>query len=231
MYKDVVQQQISIPYYVNMQTTYLGLDSKEHCFDQSLFNRHPTVYYSFNEVGFRTHPVDKFQRNAILALGDSFTLGLGSNIEDRYTDIIEQKLSHQVLNFSLNGASNSWISRKLEQLLKVFDPKAIIIHYTFSHRRERPELDWQDDERTECEPRYSSQENYQDWHRNFDKIRHLASGAKLVHSFIPNWHDSKVDYAGMMPPIIQTDYARDGFHYGPKTQLALAEKITSLLGA
>ena len=233
MYIDFVQHHIHIPFYANLQSDSLGMDSQAHCYDRRMFNQHPPVSYQFNQVGFRTHSVDKFKRNAILVLGDSFTMGLGNNLPDRYTDILEQSLSHQVLNFSLNGASNDWIARKLQQLLQLFQPRAIIVHYTFSHRRERPQTDWHDDERTECEPLYSSQENYQNWFANFQTIQALAGDTKLVHSFISNWHDQPVDYAelgaDLIPPMTQLDFARDGFHYGPRTHLELANKLTSLL--
>lgn len=231
MYEDLVQQHIAIPFYANMKTNTLGLDSREHAFDSQMFEQHSTIQYQFNEVGFRTHPVTQFQQDAILVLGDSFTLGLGNHATDRFSNIIEQTLDHQVLNFSLNGASNDWISRKLEQLLILFNPRAIVLHYTFSHRRERPLLDWHDDERTECEPYYSSEENYQNWQNNFTKICNLAKNIKLVHSFIPNWHDRPVSYVNSIPPVKQIDHARDGFHYGPQTHRLVAEKITNLLVA
>ena len=233
MYTKFVQQHIEIPFYANLQTDFLGLDSLEHCFDRSKFDQHPPVHYQFNDVGFRTHTSNQFQSDAILVLGDSFTLGLGNNVAERYTDLLEQQLSHQVLNFSLNGASNDWISRKLQQLLSLFQPRAIIVHYTFSHRRERPQTDWHDDERTECEPFYSSEENYQNWFANFQIVCALAGDIKLIHSFIPNWHDQPVDYAtlgqNIIPPVAQLDFARDGFHYGSQTHQVLADKITNLL--
>jgi len=233
MHIDFVQQHIAIPFYANLQADSLGLDSRDHCFAKQKFDQHPPVHYQFNQVGFRTHSVDHFEPDAILVLGDSFTLGLGNNVEDRYTDILEQQLSHQVLNFSLNGASNDWISRKLQQLLVLFQPRAVVIHYTFSHRRERPQTDWHDDERTECEPFYSSEENYQNWLMNFKTIQALAGKTQLIHSFICNWHDGPVDYSNLgeniISPLQQLDFARDGFHYGPKTHLELATKLTSLL--
>lgn len=235
MSQDLVYQHMAIPFYANMITDTLGMDSPQHCFDQKLYNQRLPVHYQFNSLGYRTHPVDKFNKNAILVLGDSFTLGLGSNANERYTDILEQQLSHQVLNFSLNGASNDWICRKLQQLLPLFEPRAVVIHYTFSHRRERPIPEWLDDERTECEPLYSSKQNYQNWYNNFQKISTLTGNTKLIHSFIPNWHDQPVDYLALgntvVAPTKQLDVARDGFHYGPLTHLILAQQLTSLLVA
>jgi hypothetical protein len=226
-------QHISIPYYSNLHTDSLGLDSLKHCFNQKDFKLHDPVIYKFNEIGFRTHSVKKFDSNAILVLGDSFTLGLGINTEYRYSDILEQRLSHQVLNFSLNGASNDWIFRKLQQLLTIFNPRAIIVHYTFSHRRERPEIHWHDDERTECKPFYSPEENFDNWFNNFKSISRIANNFKLLHSFITNWHDQDLDYSEFGPNVVapfnQSDWARDHFHYGPITHQILADKLFSLI--
>lgn len=224
---------ISIPYYSNLQVDSLGIDSLQHCFNKKLFIDHQPVTYQFNSWGYRTHPVNQFTQNPILVLGDSFTLGLGNNVGQRYSDLIEYNLNHQVLNFSLNGASNDWICRKLSQLLKIFKPKAIVLHYTFSHRRERTQTDWHDDERTECDAKYSSEQNYQNWFENYQKITGLTIGILCVHSFICNWHDRPVNYKklgyNIIEPLPQDDLARDGFHYGPKTHKNLADRITNLL--
>lgn len=233
MYLDFVQERIHIPFYSNLTTSSLGMDSRDQCFNRKLFDQFGPVTYQFNEIGYRTHSVHNFDPNAILLLGDSFTLGLGVNSVDRYSDILENQLKQQILNFSLNGASNDWISRKLDQLLKKFDPPAIIIHYTFSHRRERPNSDWFDDERTECEPDYSCQENFENWLENFNKITSSARGIKTIHSFIPKWHNQVVQlnkFSDTIVPLVpQIDLARDGFHYGPKTHVKLAQMFTNLL--
>ena len=232
MYSIFDQKHISIPYYQNMLCSELGMDSHAHCLDKSWFEQWPdAVSYQFNSAGYRTH--ESIDRGCVLVIGDSFTLGLGVNSDQRYTDILEQQLGHQVANFSLNGASNDWISRKLEQLLEVLQPQAVIVHYTFSHRRERPNLHWHDDERTECEPFYSSQENFDNWRKNFDCINSLCENLQVIHSFIPDWHDQFVDYAalgqGIVAPYDMLDFARDKFHYGILTHQLLARAFTNLL--
>ncbi len=233
MYAKFVGEHINIPYYAGLQADVLGMDHRKFCANTRVFDRHPAVTYEFNEIGFRTHLVNYIKSDAILVLGDSFTLGVGVNASHRYTDMLEQQLSHQVLNFSLNGASNDWIARTLPKLLKLFCPRAIIIHYTFSHRRELPRPDWLDDERTECEPFYSSAENFDNWMTNFNLICDAAGDTKLIHSFIPNWHDQEIDYSqlgnNVIPPLPMLDYARDSFHYGANTHRALAAAITTLL--
>jgi hypothetical protein len=221
-------QTVSIPHYANMACNTLGLDSLEHCFDKNHYKFYPdNIVYKFNSMGYRTS--EKYCGNEILAIGDSFTLGLGVNIEDTWPAQLSKLLDYPVLNFSLNGASNDWIARRAGELLSFFKPKAIVIHYTFSHRRERPFLDWPDNERTECEPIYTDEQNLINWQENFKKINMLAVPA--IHSFIPNWHTTPVHCSDLnvIMPTTQVDFARDYFHYGPVTHLQLAKQITNLL--
>jgi len=224
-----LKQTIGIPYYSNLQCNTLGLDSSDHCFDKNHYNLCGDVNYSFDDMGYRNNT--PYQHNAILAIGDSFTLGLGVNVDDTWANRLSKILNYPVLNFSLNGASNDWIARRTTELMDFFKPKAVIVHYTFSHRRERPQQDWHDDERTECEPLYTEQENYENWRANFTRLSKLK--IPIVHSFITNWHTSSINYAALGTNIIAPqpiyDLARDGFHYGPKTHQILAEKITNLL--
>lgn len=233
MHIKFIENHINIPFYSGLQTDSLGMDSRQHSTNPYVFDQQTPITYQFNEIGFRTHSVKQMKSDAILVLGDSFTLGMGVNISNRYTDILEQQLSHQILNVSLNGASNDWIARTLVNLLKLFCPRAIVIHYTFSHRRERPCTDWHDNERTECEPFYSSAENFNNWVTNFNLICSTAGNIKMIHSFIPNWHDHDIDYNklgnNIIPPLPMLDRARDDFHYGPNTHRALAAAITTLL--
>jgi hypothetical protein len=221
-------QSIAIPFYANLQCNTLGHDSAKNCFDRKHYQNFHPIHYQFNEIGFRTKSISNFTGHEILAVGDSFTLGLGVNPQDRWTDQLELLLGYPVLNFSLNGASNDWISRKINNLLQVFTPRCIIIHWTFSHRREKNLPEWHDNERTECEPGYNEQENLSNWLKNFQSVKF----SKVIHSAIPNWHDN-FDYSQypVLPPVNQIDLARDGFHYGPLTHLDLAQKFTNLLAS
>lgn len=219
-------QYLSIPYYSNLQCNTLGMDHPSHCFDIDHYRNFGAVHYKFNTLGFRTKPTQEFVGNEILVVGDSFTLGLGVNAQDRWSDQLEKLIDYPVLNFSLNGASNDWICRKTNQLLQIFNPRCVIIHWSFSHRREKNRPDWYDDERTECDAHYSQDENFSNWLINYTKINY----PNIIHSAIPNWHDNFPygNYA-ILPPVQKQDLARDGFHYGPVTNRTLAEQITNLL--
>lgn len=231
-----IKTALTIPFYSDMTCDFLGLDSIGHCLNQHHFNNYKdSVTYRFNELGFRDCPVADYQGNEILAIGDSFTLGLGVNVEQTWPKIFEKLLRYPVRNFSLNGASNDWMARKTNQLLEYFTPRAIVVHYSFSHRRERPFADWHDDERTECDPIYTEQQNLDNWKKNYTVFENL--NIPVIHSFISDWDPAGINYkdhgCNMLAPVKKLDLARDGFHYGVKTHQMLAQQladVTNLLG-
>lgn len=201
----------------------LGLDSPEHCFNRKHFDSYGPVHYQFNELGYR-HGNPDYRGDEILAIGDSFTVGLGVNQAETWPEQLSRLLDYPVLNFSLNGASNDWIARKTELLLKYFRPRCVIVHYSFTNRRESPHQDWNDDERTLCDPMHTNEENFLNWEINRDRLIKVCGDIPLIHTAIVNCHVGPVP--GVMVPK-QVDWARDYFHYGPRTHLEFA---TSLLG-
>jgi hypothetical protein len=223
---ETFKQSIGIPFYANLKANTFGLDSLEHCFDKKYYQNFGNVDYYFNEIGYRDRSITQYQGNEILAIGDSFTVGLGVNYKDCWVAQLENMIGYPVLNFSLNGASNDWMARKTKLLLEFFQPRSIIFHYTFTHRRERPHSDWHDDERTECEPLYTDNENFINWQHNVEKINQVCKNIPVVHTAIPNWH-SKASVNLITPKKI--DLARDGFHYGAKTHNQFATTLLDLL--
>lgn len=222
-----LQQDLKIPCLANTQWEHLGMDSLNHCLDRTHYKKFGSVSYQFNEIGYREQSVGNMQGKEILVIGDSFTLGLGVNQLHRWSDQLVNLIGYPVLNFSLNGASNDWISRRTRDLLSWFDPPVVIIHWSFTHRREKDRSDWFDNERTECEPKYDAAQNLANWEKNFSAIQH----PRVIHSAIPNWHDN-FPYRSwpLLTPVSMIDLGRDSFHYGPKTHHALAQTFTSLLG-
>jgi hypothetical protein len=231
-----IKTALTIPFYRDMACDCLGLDSMEHCLDRQHFDHYKdSITYRFNDLGFRDCSSDLYQGNEILAIGDSFTLGLGVNADQTWPCVLGQLLDYPVRNFSLNGASNDWMARKVTQLMQYFRPRAVVVHYTFSHRREKPVADWHDDERTECEPCYTPQENLLNWKKNYKVFANLT--VPVIHSFITDWDPHGIDYqsfgSNMLGPIKKQDLARDGFHYGAGTHQSVAQQlleITNLLG-
>lgn len=219
--------ELKIGGYVNFSADTLGIDSLEHCFDKQHYRRFPyNVKYRFNELGYRERPLAEYSSRPVIVIGDSFTQSLGLPFEYSYSQQLENLLGTQCLNFSLNGASNDWISRKLSIILKYFCPCAVVVHYTFSHRREKNCPDWFDDERTLCPiDAEGTAQDLLNWQTNHKLIQDLLQDIPTVYSFISDWHRGSVDYGNMIPPVTKIDLARDGFHYGIKTSRRFAENV------
>ena len=158
-----------------------------------------------------------------------------------YNGISTRKVQQHFKAFFPHNASNvsiyNWVVKyskimhKFTDKLKLNIGNEIQVDEVEYHRRENPNTDWYDNERTECDPMYTEIENYKNWEERFFQIVNL--GVPVIHSFIPNWHTSVVDYSAMgtnvIAPELKLDIARDGFHYGSKTHQSLAEKMYKLL--
>jgi len=90
-----------------------------------------------NQYGFRDKPVANDKTYNILTLGDSYTAGHGlKNFEERYTNILDQKLSAinpeiQVINLGRNGVDTKAEYNLMESFIKDsgIEPDYIILQY------------------------------------------------------------------------------------------------------
>ena len=117
-----------------------GMDSLELCKNKRHFKSYPhQVEYRYNSRGFRDvewpNNIDEL-KNAIWCVGDSFTIGLGAPVEHTWPCILQKRLGIKTINVSMDGASNTWISRKSKDILQIINPKTLIIHWSYLNRRE-----------------------------------------------------------------------------------------------
>lgn len=224
IFNQTAVDKLKIGGYMNQTHNFLATDTPKKCFDKKAFSAYPhSISYEFNELGYRERSTNQYEQDAIIVIGDSAVTGVGLPLNLTFPKKLESMCGYQVLNFSLLGASNDWIARKLETVLDYFVPRAIVVHYTFSHRREKNEPNWFDNERTLCEPMFTEEENYDNWHTAHKRIVALTCNLPTVFSFIPNWHTSQVVFDNELIEFTQIDRARDGFHYGHLTSELLAK--------
>jgi hypothetical protein len=123
----------------NESSEFSGMDCIEHCFSSKKdFQSYPyTISYQYNSRGFRDveWPSDHFQE-AIWCVGDSFTSGVGVPWKHTWPQVLQQKTNRRTINISLDGASNNWIARHANEIIKEIQPQYLIVQWSFSHRRE-----------------------------------------------------------------------------------------------
>jgi hypothetical protein len=89
----------------------------------------------------------------------------------------------------MDGASNTWILRKANELLDQLQPKAIVIHLSYIHRGENPNDSLSDHDRRQFvkageihTPLWISQLQH-----SILKLNQRCGHTKIVYSFIPGW--------------------------------------------
>ena len=124
----------------NQLWKYSGIDSPTDCLDKTHFKQYPyTISYQYNSRGFRDQewPLsDEELKTAIWCVGDSFTVGVGSPVEHTWTWLLQKQTGQRIINVSMDGASNNWISRQVKQIQHNIAPKNIVIMWSYLHRRE-----------------------------------------------------------------------------------------------
>ncbi len=96
------------------------------------------VVYQINSLGFRGHEYSKSKPEGtwrIVVLGDSVTFGWGVSVEDRFTDVIEQRLQKaappgkhvEIVNLAVPGyqTGQEWYAFKTQAMQ--YSPDAVIV--------------------------------------------------------------------------------------------------------
>ena len=125
-----------------------------HPWEVGLLIPHPTRHYAYtpnfvgkinnreyqidiviNSLGLRDNPITPNDRVDVLAAGDSFTVGLGVQVEDAWPAQLERYInsalvlpkSMRVVNGGVSGYSLSQIRLLIEELTMSFQPKIVVL--------------------------------------------------------------------------------------------------------
>lgn len=126
-----------LPSKINQRCEYSGIDNVESALDKNHFIRYKfAVDYKYNSRGFRDSewPVDL--KRSIWCIGDSFTVGIGSPLSHTWPNILQSQLKQRIVNVSMDGGSNPWITKKSLKIIQEIIPETVIIHWSYLHRRE-----------------------------------------------------------------------------------------------
>lgn len=114
-----------------------GIDSPDRCRDLEHYKNYPyLIEYQYNSRGFRDSEWPEDLCNKIWAIGDSYTVGLGSPVEHSWPYLLQERLNQRVINVSMDGASNNWIARRAREIIQHAKPAAVVIQWSHIERRE-----------------------------------------------------------------------------------------------
>jgi hypothetical protein len=174
----------------NFQGTQTYGDSIDQCLDIEHFKKFAwPVVYNHNSRGYRDSEwpdtMEELQQS-IWCFGDSFTVGNGSPREHTWTFLLQQCLQRRCINISLNGASNNWMVRKIKDLLTQVIPDTIIVHWSYTHRKELVDFDlpntvnayWKEFYKKVQAPDWPNNVDLKDFHT---LVPHIQQEIKQVH--------------------------------------------------
>jgi hypothetical protein len=229
-----------IPSRVNQSWNYTGIDSAERCLDKEMFENYPhKIIYSYNSRGFRDAEWPVKLRPPIWCIGDSFTAGVGNPVRHTWPAALSKIMKTRTINISMDGASNEWIARRAKTLITDVRPGIIVLHWSYTNRREDPDTTLSDEERRIYMVDATATEDLKNTLECIRQVESLATTTKLVHTFIPDFApvDSRPLFKMVInklvdryvPEVVRLDYGRDGHHYGKLTAQQLAEDISKLI--
>jgi hypothetical protein len=190
------------------------------------FNWLDPIEYKFNNHGFRAEAFD--DRPAGLALGCSFTEGIGLHLEQTWPSILSNQLDTHLWNLGSAGAALDTVFRFLDHYLTKFKPKFVCVltppydrmeYCTINDRYQIIlTMDHHSGPHTSFAKEWltQSRNGMENQRKNTLAIRQLCADAD-----IPVYiQDSMIGYE-----IGPTEYSRDLLHYGADVQRLIAENF------
>jgi len=252
---------LKLDYLSNTKAYTSGSDSEAHCLDKDFFSNYlysEKISYVYNSRGFRDtewpDSIDEL-KESIWCFGDSFTVGLGSPIEHTWPYILQKESKRRCINVSMDGASNEWIARKVNEVVKEINPDRIIIMWSYCHRDESPDESLPDNERRmwfkyydDDKSKFLNQFNFNNDLHKFTQARNKLTTKVAIESIIPlaftidktlpqldprlSWH---ADFNSLnnkllefIHPVEQVDFARDKHHFDILTSTKFVKKLLDI---
>jgi len=186
------------------------MDSLKNCVNKMHFLTYPyAVKYSFNSRGFRGDEWPEDLSDVVWAIGDSFTLGVGSPLTHTWPHQLQTRLGRRCINVSLDGASNKWISRRTQQIIAEVSPQLVVVQWSFLHRDESPNLDLSDEDRrihvNLADSELSHLTGFIEAVSGVEEAK-SKTNTKVIHSFIPNSATFTTDLKNSWNNICGTDW-------------------------
>lgn len=246
----MILQDLILLHKVNLTTSTSGIDSLELCPDQTYFkNFKYDVVYNYNSRGFRgeewPETIQEAQ-SAIWCIGDSFTVGLGSPYNHAWPQVLQKKSNNQIINVSMDGASNEWIAKTAIEILNEVKPINMVLMWSYIHRRHGiRDTDLKrniiiDDE--QLRQHYIDSTDIEDMENFSQCVQSLLpwkDQTNFIHLTIPSYAPSNLidqghailcqHYTNVVPYFVQLDFARDFHHFDLLTSQHVVKEIVDLL--
>ena len=190
------------------------------------FKKNP-VTYNINEYGFRTS-FDFDNKDSLIALGCSHTFGVGNRENEIWPTILSDRLKLKLYNLGVPGGAMSSCFRVLEQWIARIKPKMVVILEPHPSRREFTN----NGEITRYLPTDPIYPKIRKFFDDDDDVNTTILARNAIENLCSKYN-AKFYYFEHGSELVQgkglLDSGRDLKHFGPKTHLALARKMETII--
>lgn len=219
----------TIPYSWNpksQSTMWSGTDKLENFMKNPEKDKwvYSDIYYKFNKHGFRTYEFDNLYGKTVdIALGCSFTQGVGLSEKNIWPYFVEQQRPYPLLNLGLGGGATDTVARILTNIYKMFNIDTVFVQWPLYSRFEI----YSENEIQTILP--ASAEVEHTWNMTDSvAVQRFFKNQSIVKSFEYRIVEmSPLEF--LDEPGIWVDSARDGIHPGVETHKNLAKKFLDQL--
>ena len=205
----------------------MGMDSQELCMDLAHFRSYPKkINYRYNSRGFRDHEWPEDLSDVIWCVGDSFTVGIGQPFDETWPQVLQKKTNKRCLNIGEEGCSNDTISLRIQEINKLYNPKLIVVMWSYFNRRRVNGVNVQYDERE-----FSDEQDLRNFVSNYETVNSLP--INVCNLTIPTPFSDEDAVKKAYPDlnfVKHLDYARDYFHFDVKTSNGICDLILKKTG-
>lgn len=191
-----------------------------------------SITYCFNSEGFRTAEFD--QRENFIAIGCSFTAGVGIQEHRRWTNIVSDQLDLHCWNLGVAGSGSDTCYRILKHWLPILKPKFVVFLEPRSNRielhqevNEPPHLiNWTYNVKPWTDGIYVKM-----WLDNDENMRLHAEKNRAAIQWYCHENSTPVimfeptDYRDLVEDKRELDLGRDLLHLGKKNNQAFADVV------
>jgi hypothetical protein len=113
-------------------------------------------------------------------------VGLGSPYEFTWPQVLSKATGRQCINVSMDGASNTWISRRAQQIIKEVAPKQMVVLWSYIHRRELPDIGLSDEaRRLHFKKSNLELDDLKNFINCYTNLKNCSAGTKIFNGIIP----------------------------------------------
>jgi hypothetical protein len=211
----------------NVTTEFFSPDTLEHCGDKKHFlNYKKPINYKFNKYGYRDYEWPNDLEDVIWCVGDSATMGVGQPFEESWPQILQAKIGKRCMNLGEAGCSNDTISQRVQEICKLYNPKLVIVMWSFFSRRKIGNKDVAYDKND-----FGNKQDMDNFLKNYTTVNNLPT--TIINSmyskvFMGDWTEYVLERsmdASQIKYIEIIDRARDYDHFDVKTSSRFVDWI------